>query len=512
MTTASRIVIQNATVVDPIDGVLGRRDIVIEKGTIVALLNPGQQFTADTIIDASTMLVIPGLINSHSHSHAGLAKSVGDRWTLEMLQNYGAYTTSNRTIEDKTLSTEITAAEMLLKGCTACYDLTYEFPVPSWAGTAAIAATYLSVGQRALIAPMMADRTVYEAVPGMLDAIPSEHRALIDKVRRGSFQPNIDAMREIIRNWSATSDLVALAISPTVPLQCSDEFLIAIRDLATEFGLRIQTHLDESRVQAVASLKRFGQTNTARLDALGFLNERLSVAHAVWPTHDDVARLADTGVSVAHSAGSNMKLGAGLASVRRMLRSGVNVGIGTDCGVCCDGSNMFESMRIASYISRVQMETPDQWLSAADVFRMATVGSAKALGWGDKLGRVAVGYAADLVCLDMQDIGFIPLNNIIHQLVFSCDASAVDTVLVGGRIVVRGKKLLTIDMPALQRRAQQAADRLWEANSEIREAADCLAPSVASFCNETVRQHVCWPSPYYSVPVCEACDPPGDVH
>jgi len=477
---------------DPVDGDLGRRDILIRGDEIVAVVPRAERIAAERTIDGERFVAIPGLINSHSHSHAGLAKSVGDRWTLEMLQNYGAYTTGNRTLADKQLSAKLTAAEMLLKGCTTCYDLTYEFPAPTPEGTAAIAEAYRAVGQRALLAPMMADRTLYEAIPGLLDAIPPAERSSIDRVRRAGYEVNLRGMREVVRQWSDSSGLLELGMSPTVPLQCSDEFLVALRDMADELSLRMQTHLDESRVQAVSSQERFNETNTRRLHRLGLLGPRLSVAHAVWPTDDDVVLLADAGVGVAHNAGSNMKLGSGLAAIRRMLRLGVKVGIGTDCGVCCDGSNMFESMRLASYVSRVQADASDQWISAAEAFALATVGSASVLGYGDRLGRVAPGYKADIVLLDLHDIGLVPLNNLVNQIVFSCDVTAVHTVIVGGKVVVQDRALLAVDLDRLRGDAQEAADRLWRANADILAAADRLAPTVERHTVALSHRHAHW--------------------
>lgn len=484
--------ITNVRVLDPVAGDLGRRDILIRGDEIVDVVAPGETVAARQTVDGERFVAIPGLINSHSHSHAGLAKSVGDRWTLEMLQNYGAYTTGNRTLADKQLSAKLTAAEMLLKGCTTCYDLTYEFPAPSPEGTAAIAEAYRVVGQRALLAPMMADRTLYEALPGLLEAIPPDVRSSIDRVRRAGYEVNLRGMREVVRQWSDASGLVELGASPTVPLQCTDEFLLALRDMADELSLRMQTHLDESRVQAVSAQERFGETNTRRLHRLGFLGPRLSVAHAVWPTDDDVALLADAGVGVAHNAGSNMKLGSGLAAIRRMLRLGVKVGIGTDCGVCCDGSNMFESMRLASYVSRVQSDASDQWIAAGEAFALATVGSASVLGYAGRLGRIASGFKADIVLLDLHDIAFVPLNNLVNQVVFSCDAAAVHTVLVGGKVVVEGGKMCTVDMDRLRVEAQEAADRLWRANAEILAAADRLAPTVERHTIALSHRHAHW--------------------
>src|SRR5207244_3342656 len=143
----------------------------------------------------------------------------------------------------------------------------------------------------------------------------------------------------------------------TIPMHCSDEFLTACRDLAREYDVPLQTHLAESRGQAVLGLKKYGKTLTAHLGDLGLLGPRFSGAHGVWLDADDVRRLADAGASVAHNPTSNLRLGNGVAATRLMLDRGLRVGVGTDSPSSSDTQNMFEALRWASYLSRIG--TPD---------------------------------------------------------------------------------------------------------------------------------------------------------
>jgi guanine deaminase len=192
--------------------------------------------------------------------------------------------------------------------------------------------------------------------------------------------------------------------------------------------------------------------------------------------------LGDKGASVAHNPGSNMRLGNGLARMRKMLESGVNVGLGTDGSNCSDNQNMYESMRLASMVSKVQGPDWQNWITTDEVLHAATVGSAKALGFGDTIGVLAPGYKADVVFLDSRHITMIPLINITNSLVHSEDGGAVHSVMVGGRMVVVDHQLLNVDMDKLAGDAENAVERLERLNHDNHRLFDELEPLVGSFC------------------------------
>jgi 5-methylthioadenosine/S-adenosylhomocysteine deaminase len=141
---------------------------------------------------------------------------------------------------------------------------------------------------------------------------------------------------------------------PLFPHHCSDAFILGCAELAREFDIGLHSHVAESKVQAVTGIRLYGKTQTAHLDELGVLGPHFTVAHGVWLDEEDMARLGDRGASVAHNPGSNMRLGSGLADARAMLERRVNLGIGTDGASCADNQNMYEAMRLASFVSKVQ--------------------------------------------------------------------------------------------------------------------------------------------------------------
>jgi 5-methylthioadenosine/S-adenosylhomocysteine deaminase len=459
------------------------RDILIDDGRIVAIEARGFPVSEEAeLVSAADRLLIPGLVNSHTHSHGALNRgAVEDRVSLEMfLTGHGASARS-RAIDDKYLSAALSAAEMIRKGCTACFDLTLEFPIPSVDGLSAVARAYRDAGMRAVIAPMIADRTIYQALPGLLDALPEELRSHYAAVAAAPLAKTFEVCRDILAAWRFDRRYLRPALGPTIPLHCSDAFLVGCANLASEHGVRLQTHLAESRAQAAIGNSRYGTSLVAHLEKLGFLSDRLSVAHAIWLDREDIGRLGANGVKVAHNPSSNLRLGSGVAPVREMLHEGVVVGIGTDASNTSDGQNMFEAIRLASYLSRIDGFAVEEWISADEALAMGTQGSAEVLGF-EKIGRLAAGFEADIVFLRLDSPHFVPLRSPLIQMAFGENGASVDRVMIGGRTVFHDGRLLTIDEADLRSRAEQAARRLDEANAETFVSASAVSRLVGAFC------------------------------
>src|SRR5713226_6044655 len=476
-------ILRGGLVLDIRAGTAEPADIVIEDDTIRELGAPGCPAPEGAReISAARRLIHPGLINAHTHSHGNLAKGMGDRWTLELLLTAAPWLGGNRGAEDIQLSAQLGAAEMLLKGCTACYDLFFEWPVPSRDGMALVASAYREIGMRAVIAPMVADRSFFEVIPGLADALPASLREPVAALRLAPGEATLAAIRAILRDWSFDRDLIRPAVAPTIPHHCSDEFILGCAGLAREFNLGLQSHVAESKVQAVTGIRLYGQTQTAHLDRLGVLGPHFTVAHGVWLDNDDMARLGDHGASVAHNPGSNMRLGSGLADTRAMIERHVNLGIGTDGASCSDNQNMYEAMRLASFVSKVQGPDTGRWLSTREAALAATEGSARTLGLGDRIGRIAPGYKADLVLLDLDHPNWMPFNDPVNQLVHCEDGTAVDSVMVGGRLVVEHGRVRGVDMAALARRVEETRARLEQVTEPNKQLFERVEPVVNTFC------------------------------
>jgi 5-methylthioadenosine/S-adenosylhomocysteine deaminase len=460
-------------------------DILIEGDKILSIGHAGMDAPPDArVVDASDRAMMPGLVNGRVHGHGTLAKGmVGDRWPLELFLNAMPGMTGHRTLEDKYLNGLVAAVEMIRKGCTSCYDLFFEFPMPSRDGLVALGKAYQDAGIRAVIAPMLADKTLYQADPDLIGNIPEPLRAQVIAFRLAPYQASADALEAIYEDWPFDREMIRPAIAPTIPLHCSDEFLVRCRDLARAYDLPLQTHLAETKTQALIGLRKYGRTLTAHLESLGMLGPHFSAAHAIWLDRDDLGRLSDNGASIVHAPVSNMRFGSGLAHLRPALDRGINVGIATDAANSSDQLNMFESTRLAALISRVQTPDFEQWLGADEVLHMATAGSARAMAQGGKVGEIAPCFKADIVFLDLGHINYVPCHDIVTQIAFTENGGAVDSVMIGGRMVLDHGRLTTIDEKKLRRDATAAAERLFVANAPMRTFAKDLQSIVGHFCH-----------------------------
>jgi len=323
-------------------------DLLIEGDTIAAVLSPGTSVGSDVKrVDASDRLLIPGLINCHTHATVQLGKALADRWSLELLLNAYPWTAGGRTAETKYLSARIGALEMLQKGCTACYDLAAEIPAPSVDGIEMVARAYADVGMRAVIAPMMADTTFYSAIPGLIEAMPAGLKEKAEALKATPHDVSLDICKRIVEGWAFDKDQVRPALGPTIPHHCSDAFIASCRDLARAHGIGVQMHVAESKVQAVVGKRKYGTTLVGHLAALDLIGPNFTASHAIWIDDDDMARLADRGASVSHNPSSNMKLGSGLAATRKMRDRGINLGLGTDGCLSSDNLTGPSPMRLS---------------------------------------------------------------------------------------------------------------------------------------------------------------------
>ena len=475
------IVIRGGRVLDPATRSAPAADVLVSGGRITAIGAPGLAAPPDAeLFNAAGTLLHAGLVNGHTHGNTNLSKALHDRWTLELLLSGSGEWAGHQTLQQKYLNTTIGAVEMLQKGCTIAYDLTFGFPLVSVEELFAIGQAYADIGMRAVVAPMLQDISFYQAIPGLWEALPATQRAQLSSAG-GDTAAILRLMEDALARWPHDPAQVRLGIAPTIPLHCSDELTRGCVQLAARYGAPLQSHVAESKVQAVAALQRWGHSLTAHFDSLGVLGPTFTVAHGVWLDDDDMRRLAAHGASVAHNPGSNMRLGAGIADTRRMLELGVNLAIGTDGAICADNQNMYEAMRCASMVSNVRGPDCTRWLEATEIYTAATAGGARATGFSDA-GRLEPGCLADIVFLDLNTINWIPVNDPVNQVVLVEDATSVRSVMVGGRLVVDSGRVIGCDLADLARRADTARAELVQVNAPGKVLADAMAQAVGSFC------------------------------
>ncbi|WP_213774261.1 amidohydrolase [Bradyrhizobium sp. dw_78] len=473
-------------VLQPDDGPGRSCDLVVEDGRIKDIVPPQTPVADACRVDATERLIMPGLVNAHTHGQMSLSRGMNENWNLELLLNAFPWLGGRRNPEIHYVAALLSAAELVRKGCTAAYDLFSEFPAPTREGVEAVARAYNDIGMRAVIAPMMADRSFYQSIPGLLEVMPEPVRKEADGIRFASHQESIARCRSILQNWAFDRTLIRPALAPTIPHHCTDEFLIACRDLANDYEIGLQMHVAESRMQSIVAPRVHNSTAVSHLAKLGLLSPKFTAAHGVWLDDNDMSLLAEHGCSVSHNPTSNLRLGSGVARVRRMLTAGINVAIGTDAAVTSDTLNLFEAIRLAALVSRLSERSNQLWLSAREALHAGTVGGAKALGFGSDIGAIKVGAMADLVFLDLSSGPLVPLGNPVNQIVYGEDGSAIKGVMVAGKMLYENGKHLTIDYPNLVQRARSLAEDLIGTTASLKTMIERFQPIVGQYCSGLV--------------------------
>lgn len=425
----------------------------------------------DHVIDATRRLVIPGLVDAHSHAYGVLAPGLVDQIPLDIRMPALAAVLEGWSEADSRVATLVGAWRMLRGGTTTVLENVLQ----GIAGAAPAIRALLDAGIRAVVGPMIADRPFHETLPGYVERL-SRLRAEAMGARVPDGKALLEASLDIARTWDGAGGRIRVCLSPSTPHRCTDELLRLVAEASATRGLGVHTHLLETRVQAVAGRRLYGRTMVEHLHALGLLGPRLSCAHAVWLTDGDLDLLADAGTGVSHNPLSNLYLGSGIARVPEMLRRGIAVGVGSDGPNCGASVPLFEVMKLAACVHRIGEPDGDRWVSARDAFRMATIGGARALGLESEVGSIEVGKRADLVLLDANAPGLVPLNDPVRQLVYGENGQAVDTVLVNGEIVLAHGRPTRFDADAALAEAGELGARLRARARPGLEGAGVLQP------------------------------------
>jgi cytosine/adenosine deaminase-related metal-dependent hydrolase len=450
------MLLENATVVtlNPTKPVVRAQQILIEQGKIHRL-GPRVEMGGLPItnrIDCSEMIVVPGMVNAHCHLTEILQKSFRDSARMEIWRTYRTTTEdlANLTAEEIGTAAELACSEMLKNGVTAAVDHFSTRPGLTVEKMQAILGAFERTGIRGMLVPSLRDQDSLRLANG------TKGRNRIARLSREPWKDEVLAVLADLRHERS-----GIMLGPSSPMNCSDELLAEVVGTAEKYDLGIHTHLLETRLQAWTAQRLYKKTICAHLAEIGFLSSRVSAAHSIWVDDRDIDLLASSGASVVHNPASNLKLGSGIAPVATMKSRGVNVALGTDGGDTSDSYSIFEQMRLAAYLSRIGSADTKRWITALDAFTMATVNGAEAVpNWRGKIGRIKTGYAADLVLLK-PGLRLRPLNDIVHQLVFCEAGQSVDTVLVGGEIVVQSGRLTRIDEDALVKRAEPISRRMY---------------------------------------------------
>ncbi len=241
------------------------------------------------------------------------------------------------------------------------------------------------------------------------------------------------------------------------------EQLQATRAAATELGVPISIHLSESPYEVQYSKETYGTTSIELFESIGFFDGPTIAAHVVWPTEAEIPILADRKVGVIHNPTSNMKIASGIAPITDMLAAGVRVGIGTDGAASNNDLDLWEEMRLAAFLQKVEQMMNPEVLSATTVLGMATSGGATAIGLGDAVGSLEAGKRADLIQVAFDDVHHVPTYDVISHLVYVTDEQDVASVIVDGKVLMREREFLTLDTARVADEARALAGRIQAA-------------------------------------------------
>jgi 5-methylthioadenosine/S-adenosylhomocysteine deaminase len=415
--------------VDPQRRVIENGAIAVDKGRIVAVA-PASEIRAAyhgrETLDASGGIVMPGLINTHSHAAMVLFRGIADDLKLmDWLQRYiFPAEAKNVTADFVRAGTRLAALEMIQSGTTSFVDMYYfedqVAEVSKQAGLRTVA------GETFIDFPAPDNKTRDEAVA---------------------------YSERYLQKW-AGDPLVTAAVAPHSTYLCSPDTLKAAKAVADKYGAPILIHLSESEDEQNQVRERYGKTSTEHLRDLGFLRKGVVGAHGVWLSPSDRQILIAANVGVAHCPESNMKIAVGAAPVREMLAEGVRLGLGTDGAASNNDLDMFEEMLAAALLAKHATHDPTS-APAPTVLEMATLGGARALGMEDQLGSLAPGKRADLIVVGLGAARLHPLYDPVSHLVYAAKGSDVRHSVIEGRVVMRDRKVLTLDEAVVKAEADR---------------------------------------------------------
>ena len=405
---------------------------------------PGPDADFDERIDARSSIVMPGLVNGHSHSPSNLLKGTWSRLPLEIWRQYIRAGWREYSDEAIYISAQLGIVEMLRTGCTSVMDHFYTgSPLPHMGALNAVAAM-ADAGMRGGLALTLSNRQ-YETTVGIdTKNLSAAARQEVERISRLEGTQSLEDFVKFAETVRSRTHLVLPIVGPSAPHRCTQEQLRRCQETAVQLDTMVHMHVCETKGQFLQGKLLFSVSPVCHLDKIGVLTDRLSMAHSVWLTDEDLERTAERGTVVIHNPASNGKLGSGRMRFDDMLKKGVRLGLATDGSGSNDTQNMFEALRIAALWHNRSDRDYAEWPAPEDILRAATSGSAYALGLGGDAGIIEKGRLADILMLTTDSYHFVPLNNVIHQLVYCENGVSVTDVMIDGRWVLRRGKLLTI--------------------------------------------------------------------
>jgi 5-methylthioadenosine/S-adenosylhomocysteine deaminase len=430
------LIVRGGTVVT-MDGtrrVIENGGVAIKDGRIVAVGTTAaidRQFAAREVVNAAGKAVIPGLINGHTHVPMVLFRGLADDLDLQDWLTKYIFPAEAKNVNEEfvRVGTRLGLAEMIRSGTTTYCDMYY-------------------------FEDAIADETFKAGMRGVLGETVIDFPVADNKT-------NEQAMayaERFVSHWKGNA-LIVPAIAPHAPYTVSEDHLKAVRAFSDRTGAPIVIHISETKREVDDSVKAKGASPVDYLNRIGFLNDRVIAAHMVWPSEAELGILKRLGVGIVHNPQSNMKLASGVAPVPQMLKENMAVGLGTDGAASNNDLNLWEEMDTAAKLHKLISKDP-KVLTAEEAFEMATLRGARALHLEKEIGSLEKGKRADLAIVDLDDLNQTPSYNIYSDLVYATKASDVRTVIVEGRVIMRDRRLLTLNEETIKADARRFRERI----------------------------------------------------
>lgn len=461
-------------------------DVLIEGNRIAAIGPALDAAPLDDLaieqIDARGAIVMPGFVNAHIHSNEGFEQGAYDNLPLELwlLQSYPPWGMPRFTERQHYLRTMLTAIESIRSGATTVQDdLLHFFCTPE--GVDGAAKAYVDAGLRALITVTMWDRPLADSLPYGRDIIPASLQDELAATPPPTAADFIGLYQRHRRAWQGCAGRIGILLGPCGTQRCTDALLAAVTDLSRQDEAAVHVHVLETRTQAVTAQQLYGKSMVEHMHDLGMLTPRLTINHAIWLTQREIELLGDNGSSITHNPLSNLKLGSGVCPIRRHLRAGVNVALGTDGPTTSDTADIIAAMKAAALLHKIGTPAYEDWGTADEAFRMATMGGARSCLMEKEIGSLEVGKKADIILLDRKAWGFVPLHDPVRQLAYSVTSEAVTHVIVDGRVLMRDRIITVLDEAAIKAEVAECAERFRRDDlPRMRAGAARLAPHIAA--------------------------------
>jgi 5-methylthioadenosine/S-adenosylhomocysteine deaminase len=427
------IIIKNGTILtmDPRQPIVERGFLCTQGDAISAIAqgDPHEVRSGETI-DAKGGLILPGLVNGHTHAAMTLFRGLADDLPLmEWLNHYIFPVESRMDREFVRTGTLLACAEMILSGTTTFCDMyLFEDEVAEAAQLAGIRC--------------LAGEVLYD--------FPSPNY--------GPIEEGLKYTESLIRKWEG-HPLVSIAVEPHAVYTCSPDLLIRANGLSKRYHVPLIIHVAESAGEIEEVRKRYGKKPFEHLESLGLLGPHLIADHCVHLDDAEISRMVRHDVKAITNPESNMKLASGISPVPRLLAQGITVGLGTDGCASNNNLDLFEEMDVTAKLHKVGAMDPTV-LDAFTVFKMATLSGARALGMGDRIGSLEVGKKADVIVVDTHKPHLTPMYNPYSHLVYAAKGSDVSHCLINGKLVMEDRKLLTLDLQEVLRHAKEMSKKV----------------------------------------------------